>query len=220
MQKTILVAFSLLLVGPGRVAADYIASNGPINGFKNAIGIDPSSAIVSDSFALNSAAEVTGVEVALWSLAGSTPVSFEWSLGTIPFGTDVGSGTAHPTNTFRNFTQLSNKYSIFVSAFPVSAKLQPGEYWLTLKNGRSSNSSFGAGLSWDINFGPSSSFITYPNDDRHGKLVSHSFFIIGNEADETIASPEPSSVIMFLAGTLILTGFLCRRRLVGRLCPV
>jgi hypothetical protein len=65
--------------------------NGPPNGTIGAYFIDAGNA-VSDSFVATTSFFTTGFVFAEWVPAGATPLTVDWSVGTSPFGSDIGSG--------------------------------------------------------------------------------------------------------------------------------
>jgi hypothetical protein len=202
----------LLLCGVGQASADYLYDNGPINGTVNAYGIGVGSNALSNSFTLATASNLTNVQVGLWVDNGATPATLDWSLGTTPFGSNIGFGVVAPANTFHNSHSFGNSvWTVFASTFPLNNELSSGTYWLTLKNAQASD---GTAVYWDLNFGPSSALVSIPSASSsqsgpYGSEPSESFQIFGSE---TVTSPEPSSLAMLVIGMASLAGFCWRRR--------
>jgi hypothetical protein len=192
MVRAILLLLALLLAAAGNAWADPILdSNGPIDGASGGwyIGSDRTPNRISDSFTLANPSNLTGVQLGLWTF-GPEPATVQWSIGTTPFGSDKGSGTANLTSTFR--TTAFGTYSVFSSTFPLNQPLGAGTYWLSLQDASASGGS--TSVYWDQNLGPSSATQT-PSTDH--LIPSESFQIFGTE---TIASPEPASIILLGIG--------------------
>ncbi len=190
-----------------RARADYVYSNGPIG---NRDGYDIHFNPLSDSFTVATASKLTKVQVGLWVDYGVTPATLEWSIGTAPFGSNIGSGLASLTNTFLNSHSFDGggTYSVFASTFPLNSKVGSGIYWLTLGHARASD---GSAVYWDFNNGPSAAFVAFVDKSPPliGAEFSESFQILGNQ---TVASPEPSSITVFAIGITSVAGFGWRRR--------
>src|SRR4029077_7981505 len=96
---------------------------------------------------LATASRVTEAQVGLWTSIGSTPATLQWSVGTGPFGSNQGSGTASLTSAFHNNWGSSNVYA---SAFPLNLQLGSGAYWLTLQNATASQGTYGSRVMWGL----------------------------------------------------------------------
>lgn len=202
-----LIVTTLVLGSVGQAHADLLYSDGPINGYKDAWNIQQPNA-VSDSFLLQSAANLTSVQVGLWVRAGQTPGSVEWSFGSSPFGSDVGFGTASLTNTFHNTVDLGSagRFDVYSSSFKTTGKAAAGLYWLTLTSGWPKD---GYSLYWDNNFAPTTAWAS-GGSDPPGQATASTFEING---DKLAATPEPSTLALLTMGGISLGGYLARRRL-------
>jgi hypothetical protein len=174
-------------------AETLVYDNGPINGTINAWTINSGDS-VSDSFTLSSTATLSEAQIGLWLLPGDTASNVDWSLGTTPFGSNEGSGTAADlTGTFQ-YNNVDG-FDIYESTFSLDGTALPaGTYYLTLQN---LVVSFGDNGYWDENDGPS---LAYDNAPPYG--VSQ----IGSESFQ-IYAPEPSTLALLGSGLLILVGF-------------
>jgi hypothetical protein len=202
-----MAALALLLACAARATASIVYSNGPINGNYGYIDISNPN-VVTDSFTVAGPTSLTGAQnVGIWVLSGDTPKTLNWSIGTTPFGSQISSGIATPSNTQLTPSSkygLNGSYSVFSSAFPLNGTVTSGTtYWLTLSNGTSVSGDL---LLWDVNQGPSSAESAYGGGSPHGD-PSESFQLSG------LASvPEPSS--LFLCGLFasgVIGGYLRRR---------
>ena len=207
MVRPVFLVLALLLVAAGQTCAQPILySNGPINGEDrgNNIGIATGFA-VSDSFTLANSSNLTGVQLGLYTYThtfGSTPTSLQWSIGTTPFGSDQGSGTAGLTSTYQ---PALGGYTISSSTFPLSKQLRSGTYWLTLQNATTSDSV--NYVYWDQSFGPSTAISLLPANTPLASAViipSESFQILGTV---TTATPEPASITLLGIGIAGFAGY-------------
>jgi hypothetical protein len=91
-QRWAVAAFVLLAAAaPSR--AREVWDNGPPQGES---GIFLSDQTISNSFAVSSPMPVTIAQVALWIHMGDVPTFVDWSVGTGPFGDNLGSREAAP----------------------------------------------------------------------------------------------------------------------------
>jgi hypothetical protein len=210
MVRPVLLVMALLLAAVGEARADPILySNGPTNGADGGSAINNGYSL-SDSFSLAYVSNVTEVQLGLWAIA--PPNTVQWSIGTTPFGTDKGSGTATLTSTFLNTNSSNDK--VYASTFSLSQPLGSGTYWLTLQNAGASGSTF---VYWDVNSGPSSAFAQSAAEGN--SFASESFQIFGDGgriAIFTIATPEPASIVLLGIGIAGLAGYGWRSRAKNR----
>jgi len=115
----------------GQTQPNLLYDNGLLNGTINGLAIyAPGPYTASDSFTLPSASTLTEVQLGLWALPGDVPTGVSWSLGSTPFGNDIGSGTSPLSSTF----QYTNVYSydLYESTFSLPQALSAGTHYLTL----------------------------------------------------------------------------------------
>jgi hypothetical protein len=205
MVRSVLLVSALLLVAVAEAKADPILySNGAISGTGYNVYPIGDGNSVSDSFTLANASNLTGVQLGLWAFYAEPPATVQWSIGTTPFGSGQGSGTANLANTL--YKTSTSGLPVYSSTFPINLQLGSGTYWLTLQNGTDSG---GNTLGWDANYGPSSAFLystAYPNP-------SESFQILGTVAT---ATPEPASINLLGIGIAGLAGYGWRSRAKSR----
>jgi hypothetical protein len=136
------------------------------------------------------------------------PATLQFGISASPFGTDLGSGTGTLSpNVFLNSTTSGNSSLLFLYSssftFP-SIDLAAGTYWITLFNGIDNT---GFVLAWDVetpNGGPSKAF--FQNTNR--PIDSESFSL-----DGTAVVPEPSTMLLFGSGSLLLGIIVHRKQL-------
>jgi hypothetical protein len=170
-------------------SAGVVYENGAFDGTFQGAQISPPQE-VSDSFTLAEHANLTRVTLGLWSATNSAPLSLTWSIGSSPFGNDLGSGSASLSS---SLVLSYPGFDVYLASFDLNLALEAGDYWLTLADGASTG---GQALGWDINFGPSQAFYragtdTGPTDSEYFRL----------EATEATV-PEPASLVLFGAGLL------------------
>ena len=183
MKKCILALWAFVLLWGGAVKADLVYDNGPIASV-NAYTINGGQAI-SDSFTVSSATNLTGATAGLWVATPEVPISVQWSIGTTPGGSDVGSGIATTSNTFFG-TADNGVFSIYESAFALSGAVAAGPtYWLTLQNASP------VPMYWDINNGPSSATYFENGNGPFGSIASESFQLFNSPF---AAVPEPNTL--------------------------
>ena len=163
-------AFSMLLVvclgTMLAVAQNDLYDNGPINGTNDAWTIN-NGFFVSDSFILDSNAQVTGFQFGAWLLPGDVLESADVSITS-----DVLGGTTYFSGTI-NFTQSGCStngfgYNVCLEQSTFNGPLlNAGTYWLNMQNAVVSS---GDPVYWDENDGPSSA-----TDSYLGSIPSESF---------------------------------------------
>jgi hypothetical protein len=208
---SVLVVLLALLVCPA--AAQYIYDNGPTNGTTDAWTINFGFA-VSDSFTLNSEANVSGLNFAAWLLPGDVLQTAEVSFTSSEFG-----GTAY-FDQMVEFTQsgcVGNQFGYNVCTESGSfsgAFLNAGTYWLNLSNATVNS---GDPVYWDENSGPSSA-----SNNSVGTIPSESFSLLGacgvngnrSGCGPPPTTPEPGSLLLLGSGIVLIAAAL--RRTVNR----
>ncbi len=208
---------TILCLALGTTAlADDLYNNGPTNGTNDAYFIDVYA--VSDSFIPNSFlySDIQSFDVALWTLAGATPLTIDWAIGTSSFGSDIGSGSGEWGLTLlcRSGQPFNGGvcgggfgYDLYDANMSTGSLIvTPGDtYWLTL-TGAIDN--FGGRDGWDVNSGHSSA--AYHN--LLGAIPSESFTINGH-GETTGFVPEPSGILLLGSGVLGLAGIVRRKLL-------
>lgn len=185
----------LMLVAAPAFADTTLYDNGPINGTVDAWTINYGYG-VSDSFTLSSASTITGFQFGVWAYPGDTPLSVDYSIGTIQFGGTPT--TVALTSTFEYVNQYGYDIDLEVAS-GLNIPLSAGTYWLTLQNAVTTQ---GNPLYWDENDGPSEG-----KDNFEGTIPSESFQIIGytdstTTTNSSSTTPEPGSVLLF--GTMAI----------------
>jgi hypothetical protein len=186
-----------------------VYDNGPIGG-QNAFGIySGTSTSLTDSFTVTTATNLLSAQVGLWVTPGKPPLSLDWQIGTTPFGADVGSGSATPSNKFFSTVTVGLTQDIYESTFSLSGAVSPGQtYWFTLKNATPGSSLINpGGVSWDESDGPSSALVTNPSV-QGVSVPSESFQLF----DASVPAPEPASLTLLGLGVAGIAGYTWRRR--------
>ena len=113
------------------------------------------------------------MQLGLWALPGDVPTGATWSIGSTPFGNDIGSGTSALSSAF----QYTNGYGydLYESTFSLNKALPAGTYYLTLTGGADSLGS--GGYYWDETDGPSTAY-----DSIAGAIPSESFELYGTHS--------------------------------------
>jgi len=217
-MNQILIRFVVLPVAIGiPCLAGTIYSNGPETSpsSANAYAIDGAYSI-SDGFVPTLSGVVSSFSFGYGPVGLGTPLSVSWALGTTPFGTDLGQGTATASTnlsyvylfTVTVGTQSGDYYESTVSG--VTANLIGGDtYYLSLSNAQDSGGFGGSG--WRYSLGPATCdyAISGVNQGACTGLLgsqSESFLISG-----TVITPEPGSVTLFASGLLAMVGLVSRK---------
>jgi hypothetical protein len=190
-----------LVVGASSSPAAVLYDNGAVNGTIGAftIGGNGGYAAVSDSFILNVASIITGIDFGVWTYPGDTVSTVDWGISStlVPSGGFLASGTA-------SVSVLSSAVS--GAGWPISTdsiqtgsiSLAAGTYYLVLQNAVASN---GDPVYWDATNGLSqawSSVYSYlVNSFGQGTSGSESFEVEGSSSSST---PEPGSWALMLLG--------------------
>ena len=187
------------------VAQTDLYDNGPTNGTVDAWTIS-SGFIVSNSFSLSSASQVTGLTFSAWMFPGDVLESAEVSITSSEFGgTTYFDGTVN----FSSSNCIDNPLGATVcdeTGSITPTNLNAGSYWLNLQNGVTNT---GDPVYWDENSGPSQA-----SQNSIGTLPSESFTILGGTTSTTTTTgttPEPSSILLFGSGVIGLAGVLRRK---------
>jgi hypothetical protein len=181
--------------------------NGPTNGTVDAWTIN-FGFVVSDTFTLGSADELSEFNFAAWLFPGDILESAEVSVTSSEFG-----GTTFFDGTV-NFTQsdcVANQLGFNVcneTGTLGAVSLNAGTYWLNLQNAVVNN---GDPVYWDENSGPSRA-----SENSVGTIPSESFTLGGETGGPTTTTgttPEPGTVMLFGSGILAALGFTRRKLL-------
>jgi hypothetical protein len=195
LASTALFATFLLTGLRQAEASGLVYDNGAPVGTNNAYYIHVDSGfMVSDAFTLSSSTTLDSAQAGLWVDTGATPITVDWSVGTVPFASDISSGTASLINTFL-FYNIDYDFDVYESAFAISGSLGAGTYYFTLQNATTSDS---GNVAWDISNGPSAAF-----HNTDGNISSESFQLYGEVV------PEPTTVSLLALGGIL---FLLLRR--------
>jgi hypothetical protein len=190
------LACSLLLPAVPALAG-VVFSDFPMSGSLDARLINPYE--VSNSFTLLSGATVNGVNFGLWMPSGATITSVQWAIGTDPFGTEMGSGSAGVTATFNSAALYG--YDLDLATFSFSSLNLPlGTYYLSLHGAVATDQA-----RWDINNAPgidvwdtANGHLSAPGGCSFGGTCAESFQLLDNSG----STPEPSSWALLASGLL------------------
>jgi hypothetical protein len=177
------------------VRGGEIWNNGPPQGLSALNIVDQT---VSNSFTIQSPTSVTSIQAGLWVSTSDVPTAVNWSIGTGPFGNDIGSAkAAHLSSVFL----FSNGFGfdIYESTFTLNGALpEAGTFWLTLDGGVSQ---FGSTVEWDVTDGPSQALV----EGATGSPGSESFQVFNAVSGPVV--PEPAGVtLVVIAGAGYIFG--------------
>ena len=178
-------------------------ANGPSNGNVDAWAVDAGS-VVSDSFTLTgSGATITGANFAMWLLPGDSVSSAELSI------TSEENGGVTYFDQMLSFTQGSctmNAHGFNVCdelALFNGPSLNVGTYWFNLQSAATPS---GDPVYWDENSGPD-----LASQNMVGSIPSESYTVVGECqgcTGTTGTVPEPTNLMLFGSGILLLAGLL------------
>lgn len=195
------IALALLLGVIGHSNAGLLYDNGALHPTNPELTITTASWAISDSFTLAGPSTLTGVQAgfAIEPL-GAHPTAVHWQLGTTSFGSDIGSGSANPSNMLVGSTSL---FTVYESTFPLNQTLAAGTYWLTLDAASS-----GGFVGWIESFGPSNAEQRSADMSVDRVIPSESFQVFGTSA----VAPEPASALTLALGASAAAVYSWRRR--------
>jgi len=205
LRLMLLSLLTLCLMVIPAVAQFDVYDNGPTNGTVDAWTINFGFTL-SDSFVLNQATTVNGLEFAAWLTPGDVLQTVDATISSDEFG-----GTIYFEGTVSLFQSAceENQFGFNVCAELgtfADINLNAGAYWLNLQNAVGTT---GDPIYWDENDGPSGA-----SETSLGTVPSESFTILGTTTavtETTSTSPEPSGLILFGSGLLGVAGILRRK---------
>jgi len=203
-NRALLLLMALFFaLGVGSLSAGTLYDNGPVDGHTNNWDINHGNR-VSDSFVLNEPlSNLQSVTFYSWMTLEVSVITVDWSIGSSPFGNDLGHGTAGVTDTLLFIGDHGVVHEDTFSLPSIDAKA--GTYWLTLENAQACGP-FGCDswVGWDQNSGLSQAF-----SNNTSNPISSEAFSVGGSA------PEPGSLVLFGSGILGLGGVLRKHLRVG-----
>lgn len=224
-MKRLLLTLAALSIAFGlsqKAFADVVLyDNGPVNG--NVEGWDMSQSggfLTANSFVISSGATVDGVTFDSWNFPSDTISATDWTISTTalpgtaagndPGNTGIveGSGTAPVTSVFLFSNDFGYDVDQNIITLP-NVALTPGTYYLTLSNAAVSGND---PAYWDESDGPSTAYESAVGNLNGfvgpGFSGSETFQILGPGT----ATPEPSGLLSFGTGAVLVGLFLLRRR--------
>lgn len=186
---------------------NLIYANGPVNGICDLQGCKVDAWGINFGYTVTNSiggvGTVSGFEFAFWMFPGDTMSTLDWSIGTKPFGADIGQGTASQSaGTLSDQFLSTNQYGYDIHTVAVTGlNVNIGSSnWLTLANATVPT---GDPVYWDENNGPSQA-----QENAVGTIPSESFNVSGGggcafdrPAPPQFAPLRTSSVTTPLAGS-------------------
>ncbi len=161
--------------------------------------------VVSDTFTLGGASNVSGVNFAAWLFLGDILESAEVSITSSEFGgTTFFEGNVNFTQSGCTTNQLGFSLCDETGSFdPVH--LNAGGYWLNLHNAVVNT---GDPVYWDENSGPSSA-----SENSVGTIPSESFTVLAGTTTQTTFNdgPEPNTGLLLATGAITVVAFISRK---------
>jgi hypothetical protein len=203
----------LLAVAPA--TADILYDNGPYNGTTDAWQINFGFS-VSDLFALSPYqcyyfCFVQGFNIVTWNIPNDNLNSLEMQLGSTSFGNDYSDQVLSPSGA-ADLGANQYGYELWRYDFSFGPVFVGGvgyDNWITLLNATVTN---GDPIYWDENSGIGCQSFGCPSlayENTLGSIPSEAFTATGVVYYD--AAPEPSSVLLFGSGVLMLAGILRRK---------
>jgi hypothetical protein len=190
-----------LLASASSASATVIYDNGALNGSVGSftIGGSGGSYAISDSFVLNAAATIAGIDFGVWTFPSDVVSTVDWGITTTAgsFSDFLYGGTATVVDGLSSLNSLG--WSIAVDSFSTGpVTLGAGVYYLVLQNAVATNSD---AVYWDESDGLSSAAQNIIGDladyNRPDTTGSESFQIISSGGG---IIPEPASWALTLIG--------------------
>jgi len=202
-HSAVALAAAGLLASASSTAAAVLYDNGALNGSIGGftIGGNGGTDAISDSFTLNAASTVTGVDFGVWTFPGDSVSTVDWGITTAPnsYSGFLYGGTATVVSGPTTTSSLGWPIGVdSISTGPI--KLAAGVvYYLVLQNAVVAS---GDPVYWDETDGPSSAWGSalgnLQNYNRPNTTGSESFQIIGASGGNQV--PEPAAWALILVG--------------------
>jgi hypothetical protein len=200
-----------LLAGASSAVGSVLYDNGALNGALGNfnIGGNGGQYAISNSFVLNTASTITGIQFGTWTFPGDTISTVDWGITTNPnaFSGFLDGGTATVVNGTTSLNSLGWAVGVDqIGTGPIS--LAAGVYYLVLQNAVAANPVY-----WDETDGLASAWSnalgSLQNYNSQNTTGSESFQILGTNGGEI---PEPAAWTLMLVGLAGLGAVLRRAR--------